>query len=130
MNNLKNSSCLILLFIISIGCAHTGAHAEDVAPQAETERALLSFFQIGKTTKKEFLQRWGKPAAQFENGKILSYRLIKPYSRNLSEWIAVSPAIDDYHKGFTQWGAEEYNLIIVFDADEVLQRYSLINLID
>ena len=56
----------------------------------------------------------GEPSGQYEDARILAYRL----GTDEGGYVVVGRASD--------WGGVRYNLMLVFDADGVLRRHSLV----
>jgi len=71
-----------------------------------------SFFQEGMTTKKEILDRLGKPVAQYEEGRIITY------------WAEHDRK--DRFRVVETLGTGNTILVIVFRNDGVLERYSVV----
>lgn len=75
------------------------------------QRNLLAFLTPGVTTRAEVVERLGgKPSAAYESGRIVAYR------------------IDEDEAGYLMGGKQpaRYSLVLVFGADDVLSRHSLV----
>ena len=110
-NHLNLSIAAVLLGLLA-GCATT----TPTDPCASSE--LLKFLNIGHTTREEVSQKLGKPSAAFEMGKILTYRIGEDPARGL--YLVSGNAANQ------PWKSVRYSLVLVFDADEVLQRQNLV----
>lgn len=86
---------------------------------------LLTFLQIGKSTREEVLLRLGQPSASFEHERILTYRIgedpeqgryvVTPQAQVVPAWRAE-----------TVWGWVRYSLVLVFDDLGRLQTKKLV----
>jgi hypothetical protein len=85
-----------------------------VAPKGRKE--LLDFLADGMTRREEVLAKLGPPSARFEDSRILAYRLASDDGGYL---LATSSG---------SWAGTDFNLMLVFDRDDVLQRHSLIQI--
>ncbi len=77
----------------------------------------------GTTTRDDLVFRFGPPAAQFEAGRIATWRL--GYGRTGIAPIA-GPEPGPHVRVEDQWGAGGYSLVVVFDSRDIAQRLSLI----
>ena len=84
-------------------------------PSASSE--LLRFLDIGHTAREDVLLKLGRPSAEFEMAKILTYRIGEDPARGLYR---VS------RKRSQPWESVRYSLVLVFDATGVLQRQNLV----
>ena len=109
--------CLLLSLILT-GCA---AHKVQTVSREITQQTWLSFLKDGKTPKAEALSRLGTPSAQFEGRRILTYRLDGKYEVVVSDYKAHSVG-----EILSEWKRAQYSLVLVFDADKILQRHSLV----
>ena len=100
--------------ILLVGLA-TGCVSQTIAGASPS---LLRFLQMGVTTREEVLLKLGQPSAAFEQEKILTYRLGEDSRQG---YFVVSP------KALLPWQAVRYSLVLVFDANGVLQRQSLVD---
>lgn len=86
-----------------------------IQPQPQERAAhyvLLSFIQDGVTPRSEVQANLGVPSADFENKRILTYR-IKLNGGNAE--VVSSP-----------WAPDIFSLVLVFDNDGLLQKHSLV----
>ena len=92
------------------------------APTDGALRGLTAFFVDGRTTRTDVLDKFGEPAAAFEQGRLLVYLV----ARNNREGFLPFPreiVRDDEWE--PEWADEEYSVVLVFDGD-VLQRHSMV----
>lgn len=75
---------------------------------------LLDFLNDGVTRREDVHLKLGEPSAQYESSRILAYRLAK----DEGGYVLVGRRDD--------WHGVRYNLILVFDADGVLRRHSVV----
>ena len=80
------------------------------------QKDLLGFLADGATKKEEVERKLGRPSRQFEDSRVLTYR------------------IGEDKKGYfqdtetsTDWSTCRYSLVLVFDADNTLVRHSLVD---
>ncbi len=111
---------LSAIFLIS--CAPYELHTLHMT-DGEFQQKWLPFLEKGKTTKEEVLLKLGGPSGQFEGEKIFTYRLLIDEKEGLA---VVSRELDPRSQAFTLWRRAEYSLVLVFDKDHILQKYSLI----
>ena len=127
--NPKSTSLLICILVIITACATPNAHGVD--PQLPS-RSNLSFIKEGLTTCEEVLTRLGKPSAQYENQRILTYRLKKDSHDN--RFISLTPMVPettstplDHYDVFDVWGdPSTYSLVLVFGPDGKLRKHNLV----
>lgn len=98
------SRFLALLTIICIlpGCASNLGHKD-----------LLDFLNDGTTRTEEVYKKLGQPTGRYEDSRILTYRL----GKDEGGYFLV---------GTRNWIEAQYSLVLVFDADGILRRRSLI----
>jgi hypothetical protein len=85
---------------------------------------LLTFLNHDPVTKQEVLAHLGEASATFEKNRVLTYRLrcdkggfsIQPTT---SRYVA-------YHNA--GWEGVDYELVLVFDENGVLQRHNLVSI--
>jgi hypothetical protein len=115
----KRRCSVLVVFLISLaaGCA-PGLHP---TPATDTEIAQgpLAFLHDGSTTKEDVILTLGAPAAVFESEKILTYR----FRHTREEGMRV--LAKDSHP-YETWDAVQYSLVLVFDAQQVLQKHNLV----
>jgi hypothetical protein len=75
---------------------------------------LLDFLADGVTRREDVQLKLGEPSGQYEEARIVAYRL----SRDEAGYILVGHRND--------WHGVQYNLMLVFDAEGVLRRHSIV----
>jgi len=113
MQFIKFLACPVLVFALT-GCG--SAHKLQTIDPGVTGHTRLSFLKDSQTTKKEVLLNLGTLSVQFEEGRILTYRLDGKYQA-VPRPSGQSP---------TPWHRAQYSLVLVFDAAGILQRHSLV----
>jgi hypothetical protein len=78
---------------------------------------LLEFLNDGRTTRDETYLKLGPPAREFEQGRIVSWHL----ARDESGYIPI-------HAAARGWYGVRYELVVVFGADNVVQRHSMVEM--
>ena len=84
------------------------------AGQPQGHADLLDFLRDGSTTRVQVELRLGEPSAQFEASRVLAYRLAKDQGGYL------------LMRRREDWANVQYDLMLLFDADGVLQQHSLV----
>jgi len=111
--NLKFLAALVLLSLL-VGCSTT----TPLRGRAD----LLDFLLDNQTTKEEVLLKLGQPSAQFQTEKVLTYRLGKE-EQNRGYYVVtreVNP------RGWPTWTNAKFSLVLVFDAQGLLRKHSLV----
>jgi hypothetical protein len=103
-----------------------GVPAYHPAAGRDLEARWLHYLENGKTSREEVLRRLGVPSAQFENQRILTYRLGLDKD---SGFRVMSRELDRDDARFLRWDDAEYSLVLVFDAEHVLRRHRLVPVI-
>ena len=114
---------LFISFMAIIGLA-TGCATPKLQP-ADPQllfKSELAFIRDGATTREELLLKLGTPSGQFERDRILTYLLRVDKD---GKWHLISPQINTT-TGFREWRPETYSLVLVFGADGVLRKHSLV----
>lgn len=102
---LTRSACLVGMAVLQLaGCASEPAGRE----------GLLDFLHDGSTTRAQVELALGEPSGQYDASRVLAYRLRK----DLGGYVLLRRRDD--------WGAVQYDLMLLFDAAGVLQRHSLV----
>ena len=78
------------------------------------QRSLLDFLDQTPVTGEQVRQHLGEPHATFEQERVLAYRL----SRNTSGYYRAALK--------TGWEGVQYDLIILLDDHDVVQRHNLV----
>ena len=95
------------------------------------------FIRDGKITRNEILERLGQPASYFEDGSIVIYWLLEDehgvYSvvpKNVTAISLHSRSVIDAFDSSTielkTTGTGYYNLVLVFDNNDILAEHSLV----
>ena len=113
-------SILVVLGLAS-GCATP--KLVPVPPEDMMRTDLLAFIRDGVTTREEALVRLGTPSAQFEGQRILTYQIRMDESR---EAHVVWPRRSELYPALTQLDPGIHSLVLVFEADGLLERHSLV----
>ncbi len=103
MSSLFSRLALLTIICILPGCATPIGH-----------RDLLDFLNDGITRTEEVHQKLGEPSARYENSRIVAYRL----GRDEAGYFLVKSSRD--------WSEAQYSLVLVFNANGILRRHSLI----
>lgn len=111
---------IVVALLVPLACAHATRPAD-----TEISRQWLGYLQDDKTTKEEVLLKLGLPTAQFEGERILTWRLMLHAGEGL---VPVAREVDPLDPRMAQWREAEYNLILVFDERNVMQRHSLVKI--
>jgi hypothetical protein len=109
---------VVTLLPLAPGCASPTPEPK----VAEIEQQHLSFVRDGVTSREQALLQLGLPSGQFEGERIMTWRLC--YNGETLFPIAAERAPDDPR--YTLWRVPAYNLVLVFDARNLVQRYSFI----
>ena len=117
--NLKMTSICLLFFVSTLGCS-TGVTTESI------QQRWLPFLADGKTKKIVVLSRLGRPSAEFQKGRIITYRLQMDHKDVLRP---VSQGLDEFVIDRRLYGVKPmYSLVLIFDDDEILRRHSLVKI--
>jgi len=87
-----------------LGCASTPVGNKD----------LVSFFSREPATRAQVRAQLGEPSASFENARVVAYRL----GQNKSGYFVVPHA--------NGWDGVRYDLLVEFDANDIVTRQKLI----
>jgi hypothetical protein len=98
-------------------------HARPPEPTPLLQSRWLPYLEDGRTTKEEVLLKLGIPSAQFEGERILTYRLAL---NDETGFMTVPRELDPEDRDVSRWVNAQYSLVLVFDAQRVLQRHSLL----
>lgn len=102
------AASLVLMGLLVPGCVTPNAFHAD--PQ------LLEFIADGQTAKETVVLKLGQPSATLESEKYLTYRL--GYDKKRGYFLMERAPVG--------WLGVKYNLVLVFDAQGVLARHSLV----
>jgi hypothetical protein len=78
---------------------------------------LLSFLEIGRTTREQIVLRLGQPSAMLERERILTYRIDEAPAQG--RYVITPDAL-------RQWQEVRFSLVLVFDASGRLEKQSLV----
>ena len=117
--SLRAAALLVLALLpLTPGCA-----SQTPEPKvAEIEQQHLSFVRDGITSREQALLQLGIPSGQFEGERIMSWRL--SYDGKALHPVAAERASEDPR--YTVWTGPTYNLVLVFDLRNLLQKHSFI----
>ena len=136
--------CLLLVLLISSGCAHTApeqpkqaapeqAKQATPAPRPELTAALVAETIVkGKTTKKEIVDKFGLPNSVDKNTRLPSREMLAkikgplpPIARTVEFWNywTVPPMKDGKIAGATDGKAPVFRLMIYIDENGVAVDY-------
>ena len=104
--------------VLLAGCASQAPPAK----VAELEAKHLAFVRDGVTTREQVMLQLGIPTGTFEGERIMTWRLV--YNGDVLFPIAAERVPDDPR--YTMWQVPAYNLVLVFDARNLVQRHSFI----
>lgn len=116
------------------GCAPE--RVAEIAADAK-ERELLAFLVDGKTRKDEVLSRLGKPTGTFEDGRILTYRMVLHSEKGFVPFVRfVGLQLDSGYAARAQQGGMQrshaptwkgyYQIILVFDAEDAMEKHKIL----
>jgi len=110
---IKHLSILLAVSLI-LNCSQ---HVSQVGIQ--DVKVCLPFIQLGVTEKQEILDRLGNPANFYEGGRIITYT-VSDRLKGRQNIISCDRTISE-GSGFAV-----YNLVLVFGANNILERHSLV----
>ncbi len=115
-------ACIFYVFlaIFLAGCASVPTLK---TADTDLEAKWLSFVKDNISTKQDILLKLGLPSAQFENEKILIYRLMLDEKDGL---VPVDRSFAPQDPRISQWYQGQFNLVLVFDERNVLVRHSFL----
>ena len=103
------------LLLVVGGC--TPYKANRLGPAAA--QALLPFLEGGKLRRDEVLARLGAPSFESRKDRIVAYRMASDGGGSLT-------VVPRY--GTFGWKRAQYNLVLAFDEEEILETFSLIQM--
>ena len=106
---------LLVAFTAVVSCEPKPATPEQL------QTGPLTFIQDGKLTREDALLRFGVPASEFENERILTFRIAQRTDGSIN-------AVDRDTAGAVYQAGAVYSLVLVFDARGVLKRHSIVPL--
>jgi hypothetical protein len=99
-----------------------GACTPKTLSQGELRSGPLNYLQEGQTTREDAILRLGVPSADFETGRILTYRIAQLADGS----IAVRPRQMQAEAVPQNALLANYSLVLVFDDKGVLRKQSLV----
>jgi len=120
LNLIREMALLLTCALLITGCATPKVQPAD--PQLIFKSELLGFLQDGVTTREEAVLKLGIPSAQIEGEKILMYQLRADEN---GKWHMVAPRWN-VNTGLRTWSEGTCSLVLVFGANGVLQKHSLV----
>jgi hypothetical protein len=115
--------CLFVAFtVLQPGCS---------APETRTVDAGIAlsgfpFLRDGKITRSEIYDRLGQPATFYEDGRIVIYWVRENEQDELEVVSKNSTAVGLYERSRSETGY--FNLVLVFSAEDILERHSLVSI--
>jgi hypothetical protein len=108
-------SLCLFAFVISFGCS------PGIINKSELLGQQLKFLEIGKTTEEETIARMGTPSNRYEGETVWIYSLREDtkHQLHLASDITEGDKVVSLAPGI-------YRLILVFDANHILGRHSLL----
>ena len=130
-------SFLILIIAIALtmglcGCSTPVTHTVD----NQHDSVQLDYIRDGVTTREEILSRFGNPASVYEEGRIITYWLLKNNNDELEVTTMNVTAISvqswswqDYIDSRAPSGGIKsgyYNLVLVFSENDTVEKHSIV----
>ncbi|UCF68885.1 MAG: hypothetical protein JSV80_06245 [Acidobacteriota bacterium] len=94
------------------------AHSLEVVQTDQADAPAIAFLLDGETAREQVAARLGQPSAQFENGRIMTYRLDRKF-----RVLSLRSRDDSEHAG---WQQARYSLVLIFDDQGILARHRLL----
>lgn len=107
----------VLSFLLMLGAGGCSWSARPASP--ELQQQVLPWLEDGDTTRDEVEAVFGKPGYECSRERITAYRLSLDGSGRL---------IPVPREGQFGWTGAQFNLVLAFDADRVLEEHVLIQL--
>lgn len=109
-----------LLCLLSMACDSTPT------PQVDHQKLLSEQIIDGTTTREQVLLRFGDPSAQFEGGRILTYRInISPEGQPQVVARTLIEGAND--RLVSSWERPLFSLVLVFEGNRVV-RHSVVKM--
>jgi hypothetical protein len=116
----KYYSFLIIFICISIATFTSVSCSQKIVTiDKRVVSEQFKFIHEGSTSQKEILNRLGEPANQYQGGRIFTYLLHENRNYQLNVVTSYIEPGRNIRKAY-------YNLVLVFGADYVLERYGLV----
>jgi len=103
---------VLVIIALLLSCSH---HLVKINEIEATK--LLQFIQDGITSKQDVISRLGKPIATYEGGRIFIYFIADRGGNQLEVF---------YYENKTQYIKYQFQLVLVFDPNNLLERHSLV----
>ncbi len=112
--------------MLALGVAGCQSVTGNTGPVTAKEEAALLKAPIrdGETTREEVLLAFGLPSASFEGDRILAYRLASTQTGVM----VLTREVDPFDVRVSAWHIAHYNLIVVFDAQGVVERHVVLRI--
>jgi hypothetical protein len=119
---MKLGIVFFLFFIILSSCSN-----KIYIPNAGFQEMNLPFIKDSVATREEIMLHLGLPQGDYENGRIIIYRLAFNKEKKL---LIVEREFEYYYKTFPQntWLLARYSLVLVFNEKNILVKHSLIEI--
>ena len=118
MNTLKsmlfNMVCFCCIICFLTSCTATVENVE----RKQQNSTLIKFLKNGHTKKREVIDSFGQPSRKFSHDRIFTYRIL---SDENGLWFISLTTSDN-------WINVHHSLVLVFDDNNVLKKYSLIRI--
>jgi hypothetical protein len=112
-----------LLIVLALLASCATPRVQPLPAEQVSRSDLLSFIRDGGTTREEVLLKLGRPSAQFEGQRILSYQIqIDKEGAAHVSW----PGRSEQNPVLLRWDKDIYSLVLVFGPSGVLERHSLV----
>lgn len=116
-------ACLLLTATLAFaGCASSPKAVQLQGPDAAK---LVPVIAVGRPLE-DVVLALGTPAREFESGRILCFLL--RYDADRKELVPVPRNVSPFAPDHLSWKWVEYDLVVVFDGNRRLERYSLVRL--
>lgn len=85
----------------------------------ETVRTLAPYLEVGETRRDDLLRRLGKPSFEAPDARVVAYRMTQ-------DGFGALAVIRG--EGTYGWNLVQYNMVLAFDANMILEECALIQL--
>jgi hypothetical protein len=104
-------------FVLLLSMAGCATPSDRGMPGSRVD--LLDFLKDGSTTREEAIVCLGQPSAVLERENLLVFCIGEDVNKAYF-------VIDQFYTGGRVWETARYSLVLVFDADDVLQKHNLV----
>lgn len=119
------SPCLarraLIAAVLALAAAACATDRETRVPPEAVAR-MAPGLAAGITARDDLVLRFGAPSAEFEGGRIFTWRLVDHRETLAPARAAWNPDSG----GEYAWRAGEYSLVVVFDAHNLAERFALV----